>query len=138
MALFQDSLVIFLRATELESNDHEYIDIVGNAYSKLGKHDEARYALNQAMAADKNYAFAHYDSGTLFVRIEVQQLQALESCKQAISCNPELEHAYYGIACIYALWANKRLALKYVNGSGRRTASSQNQLSIAKSEGVEC
>jgi superkiller protein 3 len=122
---FEDSLENFLRAVELEPNDPEYLDLVGNAYSELGRLDEAIEVLNQAIVVDKNYAFAHYDLGTVLAKIEGHDLLALKSFERAIACDSDFSRAYYGIACIYALCGDKKLALQYLEQSFQKGFQNQ-------------
>lgn len=110
---YEEALVNFSRAVELEPNNPEYLDLVGNAYAELGRLNEAREALQKAIDLDKSYALAHYDMGTVLARMEGQQEQAIKSFETAIENNPDLAPAYYGIACIYALWKKKELALHF-------------------------
>jgi tetratricopeptide (TPR) repeat protein len=102
---YEESLVKFQRALEIEPKNTEYLDLLGNAYSELGRLDEA-------IAIEETYALAHYDRGTVLARMEGQDAAALKSFKRALELDGDLYWAYYATACIYAKRGKKKSALR--------------------------
>jgi len=111
---YKEALVSFKKALEISSNDPEYLDLLGNAYSELGQLTEAQAALECAIDADPKYALAHYDLGTVLARIEGQQDRALGCFERAIGLDPDLFWAYYSVGCIHAKAGRKDLALQSI------------------------
>ena len=111
---------MFQRAHEIMPDDAEFLDLLGNAYSELGRLDEAQDALRSAIAADDTYALAHYDMGTVLAQMKGNQPAALKSFERAIELDPTLFWAYYAIGCLYALQGEKKLALQNLEEAFRK------------------
>ena len=111
---FEESLVNFKRAVELEPENPEYWDLVGNAYADLNLLEEAKEVLLKAIDIDDTYALAHHDLGCVLSQMPGQKEEALKSFHRATALIPDDHHPYYGIACIYALQGKKDLALDFL------------------------
>jgi tetratricopeptide (TPR) repeat protein len=112
---YEESLLNFQRALEIEPNDPEYLDLLSNAFLELGRLEEAMEAIRAAIAADENYALAHYDLGTVFVKMNGQDAAALKSFKRSLDLDGDLYWAYYAIGCIYANQGKRKSALRFLN-----------------------
>lgn len=107
-----EALENFRRALELESEDPEYHNLLGQTYDKLGQPTEAEQSLRRAIEIDGNYALGHYDLGVILAKREGRNQEALEAFKQALKLDPELTWAYYCIACLHAVAGEEKLALE--------------------------
>jgi tetratricopeptide (TPR) repeat protein len=112
---YEESLINFQRALEIEPNDPEYLDLLSNTFLELGKLDESMDAIRAAIAADENYALAHYDLGTVLVKMNGQDAAALKSFKRSLDLDGDLYWAYYAIGCIYANQGKRKSALRFLN-----------------------
>jgi len=126
--LYERSLINFQRALELEPEDPEYLDLLGNAYSELGRLTEAEKVLRHAIAIDSKYALAHYDLGTVLATVKGKEVEALKSFKRAIAHDPGLYWGYYSIACLYALMDKKKLALRFLKKAFQKGFSNMSHL----------
>jgi len=111
---YEESLLNFQRALEIEPNDPEYLDLLSNAFLELGRLDEAMEAIRAAIAADENYALAHYDLGTVLAQMKGQDAAALRAFKRSLELDKNLFWAYYSIGCIYAKQGKKKSALRFL------------------------
>jgi tetratricopeptide (TPR) repeat protein len=111
---YEESLLNFQRALEIEPNDPEYLDLLSNAFLELGRLDEAMEAIRAAIAVDDNYALAHYDLGTVLAQMKGQDAAALRSFKRSLDLDKNLFWAYYAIGCIYAKQGKKKSALRFL------------------------
>jgi tetratricopeptide (TPR) repeat protein len=114
MHRFEEAAINFQKALDIEPNDAEYLDMLGNTYSHLGKLMKAKIVLEKAIFANPNYSYAFYDLGTVLAKINGEQDKALQHFHRAIELDPELNWAYYGAACIQAVSGNKQSALSYL------------------------
>lgn len=110
---FEESLTNFQRALEIDPDNPEYLDMLANAYMELGRLEEAKEVLEQALAVDGNYALAHYDLGVVLARMRKNE-EALPCFKRALALNKNLMWAYYSIACIHALQGERKPALQFL------------------------
>lgn len=74
---------------------------------------EVEEVIRSAIAGDPDYAIAHYDLGWILARTAGRHKAALASFKRALALDKDLPWAYYSIACIYALWGQKKPALAF-------------------------
>jgi len=111
---YEESLLNFQRALEIEPNDPEYLDLLSNAFLELGRLDEAMEAIRAAIAADENYALAHYDLGTVLAQMKGQDAAALRAFKRSLELDKNLFWAYYAIGCVYAKQGKKKSALRFL------------------------
>jgi len=109
---YEKALENFRRALELEPEDPEYHNLVGDTYDELGQLDEAEKYLRSAIEIDKKYAMGHYDLGVFLSRRRGQKEKAVAAFKQALKSDPDMVQAYYGIACTYALLREEGAALE--------------------------
>ena len=114
---FQDALEYFQRAVELNPEDPEYLDLLGDTLSSLDRLDEAQEVLQKAIAIDASYKHAQYDLGVVLAKMRTENDRALAQFRHVIELDKDYAHAYYGIACIYALKGRKKSALKYLEES---------------------
>ena len=134
---FEESLVMFQRAHDINPDDPEFLDLMGNAYLELNRVPEALDALKAALAADDEYALAHYDLGTLLAGIKGKEQDALKSFQRAVELDPTLCWAYYCIGGLHALKGEKKLALQYLDEALRKGFNDMKYLeSDAKWEGL--
>jgi tetratricopeptide (TPR) repeat protein len=109
---YDEALTNFIRATELASDDSEYWDMVGNAWIELDDLDQAKEALDKAIALDQKYPLAQYDLGVVFSRQKGKEKEAMDQFNKAIAIDDAYPLPYYAIACLHALAGKKDLALE--------------------------
>lgn len=120
LALFRlhrygDALSNFRKAVEINPNDAEYLDLLGNAHSQLGQRAEARAALERSIEVNPRYALAHYDLGTVLATgIGGEADRALKCFETAIGLDPNLYWACYSAGCIHARAGRSARALQFV------------------------
>ena len=120
MKRFNDALENFRRALELDPKNPEYHNLLGDTYEELGQLDEAEKYLRGAIEADKNYSIGHCDLGVFLSRRRGQKEEALAAFEQALRIDPNMDQAYYGIACTYALSHEEELALQSLEKALRK------------------
>jgi tetratricopeptide (TPR) repeat protein len=111
---FYEALENFRRALELQPDDPEYHDLLGQTYEALGQPAEAEQALRRATELDDNYAIGHYDMGVILARREGREQEALEAFEGALKIDSEMASAYYGIACLHATSKKEEVALTFL------------------------
>ena len=114
---FEEALVSLKLAVELEPENPEYWNVVGNAYADLNRWEEAKAALMRAIDIDDTHALAHYDLGCTFAKMTGHEEEALKSYHRATSLIENDPLPYYGISCIYALQGKNELALDFLEKS---------------------
>ena len=70
---FKESINAFEKVIELEPGRAANFTNLGLSLEKLGKIDAAMIQYNKAIAADRNYAVAHYNLGCLFLPFSFNQ-----------------------------------------------------------------
>jgi tetratricopeptide (TPR) repeat protein len=120
MKHFEDALENFRRAVELNPGDPEYHNLLGQTYDQLGYSNEAEGSLRRSIELDRNYALGHYDLGVILAKREGRRREALEVFTHALKIDPNLEWAYYSIACLHALSQKEKLALSFLEKALRK------------------
>ena len=109
-----EALENFRRALELEPEDPEYHNLLGQTYDELGQPVEAEQSLRRAIEIDRNYALGYYDLGVILAKREGRKQEALIAFDQALKIDPDIAQAYYAIACLHALSQRKGPALAFL------------------------
>ena len=120
MQRYEDALVNFQRALEIDPENPEYHNLLGDTYDELGQLDEAEKCMRRAIEIDKNYALGHCDLGIFLSRRRGKKEEALVAFEQALKIDPNLDRAYYGIACTYALSREEESALESLEKAFRK------------------
>ena len=112
-------------ALEIDAENVQAINIRAMALNKLGKLNEAGSLIDTALAKDPENALSHANQGwTWLQRSEPQK--ALESFKEALRINPQLEWAREGIIeAIKAENAFYRILLRYFFWTSRLSRRAQ-------------
>ena len=113
---------------DITPDDPEYLDLVGQTYTELGKYKVAEKYLRKSVKKDPKYAIAYYDLGTLLAKFKKRQAEALRCFMTAIKLDPNIAWAYYSVACLYALSGNKEQALDYLKQSLERGLSDKKHI----------
>lgn len=114
MKRFEEALKYFLKATEIKPDDAEYLNLLGQTYDQLGEPKKAEKFLKQAIKTDQNYGLGYYDLGVILAKDKERQREAARCFNQAIELEPDMEWAYYSLACLYNLAGKKLKALEYL------------------------
>jgi len=117
MKRFKEALESFQKALDISPEDPEYLDLVGQTYTELGRYKLAEKYLRKSVKKDPKYALAYYDLGILLAKFKKRQAEALRYFMTAIKLDPNRAWAYYSVACLYALSGNKEQALNYLQQS---------------------
>jgi superkiller protein 3 len=126
---YEDALANFKKAVDINPNDAEYLDLLGNAYSELGRKAEARAALERSIDVDPRYALAHYDLGTVLAPGTGEEPdRALNCFETAIGLDPSLSWAYYSAGCIHARAGRATLALQFIEKALEKGLSDFNHI----------
>jgi len=120
MKRYSDALENFQRALELDPQNPEFNNLVGDTYDEMGQYDEAEKHFRRAVEIDKSYAMGHCDLGVFLSRRRGLKKEALASFELALKIQPEDSQIYYGIACTYALSQEEGLALKFLEEAFRK------------------
>lgn len=115
MKHYKEALKYLQKALEIRPNDPEYLDLVGQIYTELGKYKLAEKYLRKSINNNPKYALAHYDLGVLLAKIEKRRAEAIKCFLASINLDPNNVWAYYSISCVYALSGDKEKALDYLN-----------------------
>jgi len=102
----------FRRAVELDPEDAEYHNLLGQAYDELGQPEEAEKSLMRSIELDANDAMGHYDLGVILAKRKGRENEALAAFQQALKLDPEMLWAYYGLACLHAVAGKEKPALE--------------------------
>jgi tetratricopeptide (TPR) repeat protein len=128
MKHYEEALVSFQKALNISPDDPEYLDLVGQTYTELGKYKVAEEYLRKSVKKDPKYALAYYDLGTLLAKFKTRQAEALRCFMTAIKLDPNMAWAYYSVACLYALSGNKGQAFDYLKQSLERGLSDKKHI----------
>jgi len=112
MHRYTDAFDHFRRAVELEPEDAEYHNLLGQTYDELGQPEEAERSLRRSIELDQKDAMGHYDLGVILAKRKGRENEALAAFQQALKLDPEMLWAYYGLACLHAVAGKEGLALK--------------------------
>jgi len=111
---FTEALENFRRALELEPENPEFHNLIGQTYDELGQPVEAEQSLRRAIEIDGNYALGYYDMGVILAKREGRNQEALVAFEQALKIDPDIVDAHYAIACLHALSQKEELALAFL------------------------
>ena len=114
MKRYSDALENFQRALELDPQNPEFNNLVGDTYDEMGQYDEAEKHFRRSVEIDKSYVMGHCDLGVFLSRRRGLKKEALASFELALKIQPEDSQIYYGIACTYALSQEEGPALKFL------------------------
>jgi superkiller protein 3 len=128
MKSYEKALGSFLKALDITPDDPEYLDLVGQTYTELGKYKIAEKYLRKSVRKDPKYAMAYYDLGILLTKFKTRHMQAIRCFMTAITLDPNMAWAYYSVACLYALSGNKEQALNYLKQSLERGLSDKKHI----------
>ncbi len=109
---FAEALENFRRALELEPENSEFHNLLGQTYDELGQPVEAEQSLRCAIEIDGNYALGYYDLGVILETREGRKEEALAAFEQALKLDPQLLWADYAIACLHAVAGKEKRALE--------------------------
>ena len=112
---YREALDYFKRATEIEPDDAEYLDLLGQTHDVLGNYGVAEKHLRRSLEIAPKYAFSYYDLGNLFLKIKDKRKEAKKLLERAIELNPKMMWAYYCLGCWYALEGQKTKAFEYLD-----------------------
>lgn len=104
----------FLKAVEIEPEDAEYLNLLGQSYDEIGERGEAELALLKSLKIDPDYAMSYYDLGVILSKWRTRDAEAKVCFDRAIALDPNMGWAYYCLACLKALEGKKRDALTYL------------------------
>lgn len=110
----------FRRAVELEPEDAEYHNLLGQTYDELGQPEEAEKSLMRSIELDANDAMGHYDLGVILAKRKGREKEALTAFQQALKLDPEMLWAYYGLACLHAVAGEEKPALELLEKAFRK------------------
>jgi tetratricopeptide (TPR) repeat protein len=128
MKSYEKALGSFLKALDITPDDPEYLDLVGQTYTELGKYKIAEEYLRKSVKKDPKYAIAYYDLGILLAKLKTRRVHAIRCLMTAIKLDPTMAWAYYSVACLYALSGNKEQALYYLKQSLERGLSDKKHI----------
>ncbi len=111
---YGEALKNFQRALEIEPEDPEYHNLLGQTYDELGQPDEAERLLYRAIEINPKYAMGYYDLGVILAKHEGRREGASEAFQRALKINPDLTWAYYCIACLHAVEGKEKQALDFL------------------------
>jgi len=117
---YAEALEYFRRALELEPENPEFHNLLGQTYDELGQPVEAEQSLRRAIEIDGNYALGYYDLGVILAKREGRNQEALEAFEQALKLDPHLPWADYAIACLHAVAGKEKRALELLEKAFRK------------------
>jgi tetratricopeptide (TPR) repeat protein len=117
MKRYKEALPNFVQALDGNPSDHVCLNYIGQIHMELEEYKVAEKYLKKSLKIAPNYAISHYDLGVLLSRMKNRQAEALRCFNKAITLNPDMEWAYYTIACLYAISGKTEEALKYLKQS---------------------
>lgn len=117
---YDEALAHFRRAVELEPEDAEYHDLLGQTQDELGSSEEAETTLRRAIELDERYAIGHYDLGVILARRKGREQEAGQAFERALELDPELHWAYYERAMLHARASEERPALQLLERAFRK------------------
>jgi tetratricopeptide (TPR) repeat protein len=110
----KEALVYFKKAVEIEPDDPEYLNLIGQTYGELGNYKAAEKSLCRSLEIDSGDFRSFYDLGNLFLKIREKRKEAKRLLERAIEINPEYGPAYYCLCCWHALEGKKTKAIEFL------------------------
>jgi tetratricopeptide (TPR) repeat protein len=110
---YEEALTNFQRALELEPDDPEYLNLLGQTYAELKQPDEAERSLRRAIEINPKYAMGYYDLGVILAERENRK-EAHKAFQRALKLDPDLMWVYYCIACLHAVAGEEKPALEFL------------------------
>jgi tetratricopeptide (TPR) repeat protein len=106
---YDESLIKYMQAIDLEPDNATYYSNLGGAYLKLGEEDLAQEAFDHAMALNPNYDTAYNKQGDLLYA-DGQYAEAAEQYLQAIAIEPGKALYHVNLAKAYNQMGEYELA----------------------------
>lgn len=125
---YADAHRSFLRAVEIEPDDPEYLNLLGQSYAEIGQPVEAEITLLKSLKIDPDYALSYYDLGVILAKQSSRAAEAMVCFDRAIEIDPDLGWAYYCIACLKAVAGKKRAALVYLKKAFEKGVSDRKHI----------
>ncbi|NWF76747.1 MAG: tetratricopeptide repeat protein [Nitrospirae bacterium] len=99
---YSNAIIHFKKALNLDKNFSEVYNNLGNAYEKIGKHDEAIESYKAAIENPlyHNTALALYNIGMLYYKL-ARYDDAMDAFKESLKRNSDFYLSYYGLALCY-------------------------------------
>ena len=110
----REAMAYFKRAAEIEPNDPECLNFLGQICTELGKLGAAEKYLRRSLELNPEYADSYYDLGNLLLKIKDKRKEARKLFERAIELKPDMKSAYYCLGCFYALENKKTKAIEYL------------------------
>ncbi|MBI1926223.1 tetratricopeptide repeat protein [Candidatus Poribacteria bacterium] len=123
-------LTLWKRAIEINPNNANAHNNLGNAYEAQGQYEQAIAAYQRAIDIDPNDAIAHINLGVVYTK-QGQYEQAIAAYKKGIDINPSDAIACYNIAGVYSLQNEKTLSMEFLQ---RALALDKSLLEFAKTD----
>ena len=128
MGRYAEAHRAFLRAVEIEPDDPEYLNLLGQSYEEVGQPAEAELTLLKSLKIDPDYALSYYDLGVILAKQTSRAAEAKICFDRAIEIDPDLGWAYYCIACLKAVAGKKRAALVYLKKAFEKGVSDRKHI----------
>jgi len=117
MGRYNEAVRDFERALELQPDEAEYLDLLGQSYWELGQPDRGERWLRRAVKTDPNYAVGYYDLGIRLAKTKAKRTQAQRCFERALSLDSKMVEAHFALACLHAVAGKKKVALECLKKS---------------------
>ena len=99
---WKNSVTIFSHTIEVTQNNWLAHNNLGNAYTRLGRDNEAIDAYKQALNINPNLTEARTNLGIVYSKLG-RDNEAIEAFKQALKIKPDYADAHYSLGIAYAV-----------------------------------